>query len=140
MAKGVSIALGTTVWLIAPADLSGLLAQTCATNCVAQQIQFTPGQPIRLEMVNHTSSLVQVEQIVRTNPIPLLPGQALEIDSSFGTAPNTSVVFWDETALSIRAQLVRPNERTLRIEIFPGGQPPGDRSVYIQNDGKVAVF
>jgi hypothetical protein len=115
------------------------LAQTCASNCGDRQIQFTPGLPIRLEMVNRTSSLIQVEQVVRTSPIAILPGQVLEIDSRFGTEPNTSVVFWDETALAVRAVLFRPSPQTLRVEILPDSSL-GDRSIYIQNDGTVAIF
>ena len=116
------------------------MAQTCQANCGSRQIQFTPGQRIRLQMVNQTSSLVQVEQVFTTDPVPLLPGQELEIDPNFGTEPNVSVVFWDETSLPIRAVLFRPAPNTLRIEIRPGGRPPGDRSIYIENDGKVAIF
>lgn len=116
------------------------VAQTCQANCGSRQIQFTPGQRIRLQMVNQTSSLVQVEQVFQTNPVPLVPGQELEIDPNFGTEPNVSVVFWDQTSLPIRAILFRPEPTTLRIEIRPGGRPPGDRSVYIENDGKVAIF
>lgn len=116
------------------------LAQTCASSCGARPIQFTPGQPVQLEMVNRTNSLVQVEQVVNTDPVPLLPGQELQLDSRFGTAPNTSVIFWDATALPVRAVLSQPSSQTLRIEIHPGGRPPGDRSVYIQNDGRVTIY
>jgi len=115
-------------------------AQTCTANCRSRQIQFTPGQRIRLQMVNQTAGLVLVEQVVRTSPVPVLPGQRLELDPTFGTEPNVSVVFWDETSLPVVAILFRPNPNTLRIEIRPGGRPPGDRSVYIENDGKVSIL
>jgi hypothetical protein len=91
-------------------------------------------------MVNQTAGLVLVEQVVRTSPVPVLPGQRLELDPTFGTEPNVSVVFWDETSLPVVAILFRPNPNTLRIEIRPGGRPPGDRSVYIENDGKVSIL
>ncbi len=116
------------------------LAQTCTLNCGSRQIQFTPGERIRVFVVNRTSSLVQVEQIYGTNPIALLPSQEVEVDPNFGTNPNASLVFWDETTLPIRAVLFRPEPNSLRIEILPGGRPPGDRSVYVENDGKVKVF
>lgn len=116
------------------------LAQRCTVNCGSRQIQFTPGERIRIFVVNRTSSLVQVEQIYGTKPIALLPSQAVEVDPNFGTTPNASLVFWDETTLPIRAVLFRPEPNSLRIEILPGGRPPGDRSVYIENDGKVKVF
>jgi hypothetical protein len=116
------------------------LAQNCTVRCGSRQIQFIPGQRVRLQMVNHTSSLVQIEQLSETDPVPLLPSQELEVNSYFGTEPNTSVVFWDETSLPVKAVLFRPETNILRIEIFPGGRPPGDRSVYIENDGHVKLF
>ena len=132
--KVLSVALAAA--LLVPAST---LAQTCASNCGARPIQFVPGQPVQLEMVNRTPRLLQVEQINRTDPIALLPGQALQLDRNFGTEPNTSVAFWDITTLSVRAVVSQPQPQTLRIEIYPG-QSPGDRSVYIQNDGRVTVF
>ncbi|MBD1853559.1 hypothetical protein [Leptolyngbya sp. FACHB-711] len=116
------------------------ISQTCTANCRARQIQFVPGQRIRLQMVNQTASLVLVEQVFRTSPVPILPGQELELDPNFGTEPNISVVFWDETSLPLSAILFRPTPNTLRIEIRPGGRPPGDRSIYIENDGKVSIL
>lgn len=116
------------------------LAQRCITNCSSRQIQFTPGERIRVLVVNRTSSLVQVEQVYGTDPIALLPSQEVEVDPNFGTRPNASLVFWDETSLPIRAVLFRPETNTLRVEILPGGRPPGDRSVYIEDDGKVRIY
>lgn len=116
------------------------IAQHCIANCSSRQIQFTPGEHIRVWVVNRTSSLVQVEQIYGTDPIALLPSQAVEVDPNFGTRPNASLVIWDETSLPIRTILFRPETNTLRIEVLPGGRPPGDRSVYIEDDGKVRVF
>lgn len=134
----ISVALTATV-ILTQTKLP-TLAQTCASNCGDRPIQFTPGQPIQLEMINRTSSLVQVEQIFSTDPVPLLPGQALQLAPSFGTEPNTSIVFWDETSLPLRAVLTQPNAQTLRIELYPNARPPGDRSLYIQNDGRVTLF
>jgi hypothetical protein len=122
--------------ILAPATL----AQRCTINCRSRQIQFTPGERIRVSIVNRTSSLVQVEQVYGTNPIALLPSQEIEVDPNFGTRPNASLVFWDETSLPIRAVLFRPETNTLRVEIVPGGRPPGDRSVYIEDDGKVRIY
>jgi hypothetical protein len=130
----ISVAL-----LLAPATQPAH-AQTCASNCGSRPIQFTPGQPIRLVMVNHTPNRVQVEQVFETDPISLLPGQELEIDPNFGTEPNVSIVFWNEAAAPVQAILTQPDTTTLRIEVRPGARPPGDRSVYIQNDGRVVVF
>ncbi|HEY9641468.1 MAG TPA: hypothetical protein V6C57_13355 [Coleofasciculaceae cyanobacterium] len=115
-------------------------AQPCIAHCGSRQIQFTPGQRIQVQMVNRTRSILQVERILQTDAVPLIPNQTLQLDPSFGTQPNISVVFWDETQLPVRAVLFRPQPNTLRIELFPASQPPGDRSVYIENDGKVAIF
>jgi hypothetical protein len=81
-----------------------------------------------------------VEEVFQTDAVPLLPGQTLQLNSSFGTQPNVSVVFWDENQLSLKAILFRPEPDRLRIELLPGGRPPGDRSIYIENDGRVAIF
>lgn len=115
------------------------IAQTCTENCGSRQIQFTPGEPIRLQMVNRTSSLVQVQHVPLTDTIPLSPGAEVEISSNFGTEPNMSVMFWDETSLAVKAVLSRPAPNVLRIELLPGAAP-GDRSVYVENDGRVRIF
>lgn len=115
-------------------------AQRCTVNCGSRQIQFTPGERIRILVVNRTSSLVQVEHIYGTDPIALLPSQEVEVNPNFGTQPNASLLIWDETRLPLRAVLFRPETNLLRIEVLPGGRPPGDRSVYIENDGKVRIF
>ncbi|GAB4377272.1 MAG: hypothetical protein Kow00121_26230 [Elainellaceae cyanobacterium] len=128
------VVFGGLGWWAAPA-----IAQTCASNCGSRQIQFTPGQPIRLQMVNRTSNLVQVQQVPLTDTIPLAPGAEVEINSQFGTEPNTSVLFWDQTTLAVKAVLFRPEPDMLRIELIPA-VAPGDRSVYVENDGRVRVF
>lgn len=134
----VQLTMQVGLWLGLAASAGS--AQHCTANCGSRQIQFTPGERVRVVVVNRTSSLVQVEQIDGTYPIALLPSQGVEVDPNFGTNPNASLVFWDETELPIRAILFRPETNLLRIEILPGGRPPGDRSVYIENDGKVRVF
>jgi hypothetical protein len=116
------------------------LAKPCTANCSSRQIQFTPGERIQVSVVNRTSSLVQVEQIYGTNPIALLPDQEVAVDPNFGTRPNASVVVWDETDLPLQVRLFRPETNSLRIEVVPGGRPPGDRSIYIEDDGKVKIF
>ncbi|WP_416666590.1 hypothetical protein [Egbenema bharatensis] len=115
------------------------IAQTCTANCGSRQIQFTPGQAVRLQMSNRTSSLVRVQQRPLTDTIALPPGAEVEISSNFGTEPNLSVIFWDETNLGLRAVLFRPEPNLLRIELIPGSGT-GDRSVYIENDGRVRLF
>lgn len=131
----LAFSLGGLLTVAQPAE-----AQSCTINCSSRQIQFTPGQRLRIFVVNRTSSLVQLEQVYGTDPIALLPSQEIEVDPNFGTRPNASLLFWDETSLPLRAILFRPEKNQLRVEILPGGRPPGDRSVYVEDDGKVRIF
>lgn len=134
------LALGTSLALGLSFLISDALAQRCTVNCSSRQIQYIPGEKIRIFVVNQTSSLVQIEQLVGTSPIALLPSQEIEVNPNFGTRPNASLVFWDDTSLPLRVVLSRPETNMLRVQILPGGRPPGDRSVYIENDGKVRIF
>jgi hypothetical protein len=117
-----------------------LQAGTCASKCGAKPLQFTPGQHIRLEIFNATSGLVRLQRPSNSDPIPLSPGKQLTLEDGEGTEPNVSLIFWDETGLPLKAVLSKPNFGTLKVEIRPGGRPPGDRSVYILNDGRVNLF
>ncbi len=117
-----------------------LYAGTCASKCGPHPIQFQPGDRIRLEVVNHTSNLVKLQRIQGIEPVPILPGQELGLDQANGTTPNLSLIFWDTTGLSLRTIVSQPKAKTLRIEIRPGGLPAGDRSIYIQNDGRVNIL
>ena len=56
------------------------------------------------------------------------------------TDPNFSVVFWDAIGLPLKVNILKPDARTLRIEVRPGGSPPGDRSVYLKDDGRVTIL
>ena len=130
----------TTLLFSQTQAVSPALAGTCASRCGLKPLQFTPGQRVSVEVVNQTASLVQFQKVLGTDPVPMRPGQELKFAQGGGTEPNISVYFWDETALPLQARLSQPNPKTLRIEIRPGGRPPGDRSVYLLNDGRVAVF
>jgi hypothetical protein len=90
--------------------------------------------------VNRTSSLVQVEKIFGTDAIPLRPGQEIQFERGGSTDPNVSIVFWDATALPLKAHLSKRGAQTLRIELRLGGRPPGDRSLYIRDNGRVLVY
>jgi hypothetical protein len=136
--SAVLAVVGASV-IIAQSLTSAGFAKPCLANCSSRQIQFTPGQRIQISVINRTSSLLQVEQIYGTPPLPLPPDQEVAVDPNFGTRPNASIVFWGE-ALPLRVELFRPAPNQLRIEILAGSQPPGDRSVYIEDDGKVKIF
>lgn len=117
-------------------------AGTCVarTSCGRQPIQFVAGQRITVEVVNLTESLVQLQQISGTAPLPISPGQVLSFVRGGTTDPNFSVVFWDAIGLPLRVNILKPEARRLRIEVRPGGSPPGDRTIYLRDDGRVAVF
>lgn len=140
MLRLLPVALIATALLLQAKQPDRVLAGTCASNCPPPPIQFVPGQSINVVVVNQTASLVQFQKIFGSDPIPLRPGQEFQFEQVGGTKPNLSVYFWDETALPLRAVITRPQAKILRIELRPGGRPPGDRSVYVQNDGRVATF
>ena len=141
MSKLLPVALlATAVLFSATENSQTAIAGTCASKCGPKPIQFTPGQLINVEVTNLTSSIVLLEKVQGTDAIPLYPGKTLYLERGGGTNPNFSAVFWDQTALPLRAIITQPQSKTLRIELRPGSRPPGDRSVYVRNDGRVAIF
>jgi hypothetical protein len=117
-------------------------ARSCvaATSCGRKPIQFIPGQRITIEVVNLTESIVELQKLYGTDPLPISPGQMLSFVRGGSTESNFSVVFWDATGLPLQVNILQPSTRTLRIEVRPGGRPPGDRSVYLKDDGRVTVL
>lgn len=117
-------------------------AGTCvaATSCGRQPVQFIPGQRITVEVANLTESVIQLQQLYRTDPLPISPGQVLSFVRGGSTEPNFSVVLWDATGLPLKVNILKPEARILRVEVRPGGRPPGDRTIYLKDDGRVAVF
>ncbi|MEW5856061.1 MAG: hypothetical protein AB1861_01545 [Cyanobacteriota bacterium] len=141
MSKFLPVVLVATAFTVgAAARLQPALAGTCAAKCPPAPLQFVPGQRITYEVVNLTSSLVQMQKVVGTDPIPLNPGQVVSFARGGSTDPNLSLLMWDATGLPLGMRLSKPNPRTLRIEVRPGGRPPGDRTIYLRDDGRVAVY
>ncbi|MBW4521339.1 MAG: hypothetical protein KME16_16775 [Scytolyngbya sp. HA4215-MV1] len=142
MSKRWSIACLITVLLTSVTlPLSEATAGTCSgKTCQTTRLEFTPGQRITIQVINQTASLVELQKVYGTDALPLRPGQQVEFDLGGGTEPNVSVLFWDVTALPLRSRLSKLNERTLRIELRPGYTPPGDRAVYIRDDGRVIAY
>lgn len=118
------------------------IARTCvaATSCGRQPVQFIPGQRITVEVANLTQSIVQIQQLYATDPLAVNPGQVRSFVRGGNTDPNFCVVLWDAIGLPVKVNIVKADARTLRIEVRPGGRPPGDRTVYLRDDGRVAVF
>ncbi len=138
--KLVTIAL-TTTFLISSSIALRANARTCQNTCPAPVLQFIPGQRIKVQVLNGTENRVDIEKVAGTKPLSIAPGQQIEFERDSSTTPNLSVVFWDITSLAVKSSLSKPNPNTLRIELkSEHNYPPGDRSVYIHNDGRVEVF
>ncbi len=141
MVKLIAATLIATAFLLTSTNASQVtLAGTCASNCGARPMQFTPGQRIRIQVVNRTPRLLKLQKPATTDTISLQSGEELILEHGHGTTPNISLVFWDDTGLSIKANVSKPNFGTLQVELRPNESFPGDRSVYILNDGRVDVF
>ncbi len=143
MSKLLPAILVTTSLLIGFTERYPLAtAGTCvaATSCGRQPIKFIPGQRITVEVVNLTGRVVQLQKISGTDPVAITPGQILSFSRGGRTEPNFSVVFWDALGQPLKVDILKPGARTLRIEVRLGGRPPGDRSVYLKDDGHVLVL
>ncbi|ODG99358.1 hypothetical protein A4S05_04775 [Nostoc sp. KVJ20] len=140
MFRPLSFALVAATIVVTHNNPSNTLAGTCASKCGSRPIQFTPGQHIRVEVVNSTPNLIKIQKPSGTGAISLSPGQKLNLEQIEGTEPNTSLIFWSETGLSLQAIVSKPNFGTLRLELRPTWRSPGDRSLYIMDDGKINVF
>jgi hypothetical protein len=134
-----AVLVATTLLLSQGKPASVAVAGTCASNCGPAPIRFTPGQPIRIQAVNRTSSVVRFEQVAQMDPFPLLPGQELELALGEGTQPNVSLRFAEPISLPLRVVTSQPSANVLRVELYPGGRPPGDRAIYVLDDGRLLV-
>ena len=143
MSKLLPTILVTTSLLISFTQLCPIAtARTCvaATSCGHQPIKFIPGQRITVEVANLTGRVVKLQKISGAQPVTISPGQVLSFVRGGRTEPNFSLVFWDALGESLKVNILKPEARTLRIEVRLGGRPPGDRSVYLKDDGHVLVF
>ena len=139
MSKLLSAVLVPVLLLMGLDPGAKALAQPCTAYCRSNQIRFTPGQRVGLQLVNLTAGLVQVQQSGRMQPYPLRPGQEIRLFFGEGTQPNLSLLFWDETDLPIRTLLFRPENNVLRVEFLPSGSF-SDRSISIMDDGRVVIY
>lgn len=114
-------------------------AQNCTAYCRSDQIQVVPGSRLTVEVINQAGVVVQVEQVPMVAPIALQPGGTTTLGFGWGTTPNLSMVFWTAADQPIRAYLFRPAQDVLRLEIWEHISEPSDRSLHIQNDGRVLM-
>ncbi|MFE4107768.1 hypothetical protein [Almyronema epifaneia] len=139
MYKVFSAALMTSALLLTAGNHRAI-AQNCTENCRSDQIQFPVGEPIKVQVINRSPALVEIEQVVRISPYRLRPTQSVDFDFRDGTLNNVSLVFWNSVDQPLRTLLSRPDRNTLRIEVFPFPYEPSDRSVYVLNDGRVVIY
>lgn len=141
MSKLLPVALAAvTVLMTATNHPNATLAGTCASKCGPKPIQFTPGQSIRLEVVNRTMGIVKLEELQGTDPIPLRPGQELQFFQGDEIQPKLSLAFWDDMGSPLQATISKPDFATLRVELRPGKRNPGDRALNMLSDGRINVY
>ncbi|MGV0028048.1 hypothetical protein [Phormidesmis priestleyi] len=133
--------VGVTIFSTQVLHSNQVVARSCANNCPPPALQFTPGQKIRVQVINRAENPVQIEKVFRTNPALLNQGQQIEFERGGSTDPNLSIIFWDVTSLALKSRVSKPKPDLLLIELQSEKRyPPGDRSIYIRNDGRVEVF
>ncbi len=129
-----TLILGTTEYH------SPSLAGTCASQCGSRPIQFTPGQRIRIEVVNRTYRDVKLQKPFIIDPVSLKHGEAMLLEHGDGTIDNASLLFWHENGYAIKATVSKPNFATLRVELRPERRSRGDRSIYILDNGRIQIL
>jgi NAD(P)H-flavin reductase len=132
--------LATALTILPVPDNSQIsLAGTCASHCGQRPIQFTPGQYLRVQVINSTAKVVKLERLPEMQRFSLPSGQKFQLDIPGGAESNLSFLFWDETGKSLKAVVSKPNFGTLRVEIRPGGAN-SHRSLELLNDGRIRLF
>lgn len=142
MVKLSFLALSALIGLCSGGSLmSPAWGQTCTEHCRSDQIQFTPGDRLSVQVVNQSRAVVHVQQKPMTPPVTLSPGMTTEMGFGWGTQPNLAIYFWtDSSEQLIRVQLNRPAQTALQIEIYNAPSAPINGTVYIQNDGRVSIY
>jgi hypothetical protein len=128
------VAMGLT---IGGPTLLPATAQTCASQCATPPIQFQPGQRIEVQVHNRTQTPIMMENTQGDREVVLQPGQKLKFYRGGSTDPNLSIAFWEKTETPLNLALSKPKANILQIEVRFARQAPGDRSIYIANDGQI---
>jgi hypothetical protein len=117
---------------------SPISAKTCSSQCaVVKPVAFVPGERIMVVVVNRTKTALELENAGGGRPIQLQPGQRLQFYRGGSTDPNLSVVFWEATETPLKAALSQPKKNVLQVDLTFAATRPGDRSIYIRNDGRI---
>jgi hypothetical protein len=146
----VTLIAATTILAGITAEPHPVVAGTCASSCGPRPIQFTPGQRIRIEVVNRTNKEVKIQKPFITGTVSLKPGGKMLLEHGDGTVDNASLLFWHEKGYAIKATISKPNFATLRVELRPewrergdapaGSHPRGDRAIYILDNGYIQIL
>ena len=129
-----SFLLGCVLALATPT----VQAAECVYRCQSNEIQFAPGQAVKLEVVNRTGGRVNLERVLDFEPRGIRPDQTFIIDAQVGIG-DLSVVFWEAAQRPIEVRLHRPETNVLQVELLPSGAI-NDSAVHIVNDGRVMVY
>ncbi len=113
-------------------------AADCVYRCGSDEIQFAPGQTVKLEVINRTGGRVSLERVLDFEPYGMWPDQVITIDAQVGVG-DLSVVFWEAAQRPIEVRLHRPERSILQIELLPSGAL-NDSAVHIVNDGRVMIY
>ena len=115
------------------------IAAECVYRCGSDEIQYAPGQALKLEIVNNTRMQINLERVLDFDPYAMRPGQTVELSTTVGNGADLSVVFWEDDYRPVDVRLHRPEVGTLQIEFLPSGSF-GDRAVHVVNDGRVLIY
>lgn len=110
---------------------------TCASHCPQKPIQFTPGQRITVQVINRTNRTIAIERVEGGSPMELRGQQQVSFKRWGNTEPNASIIFWETNETPLKTKLSQVDAKTLRIELSFAPVKPGDRAIYIRNDGRV---
>jgi hypothetical protein len=131
------IGLAGLGWLNVAAPV---MAQTCASQCEGKPIQFQPGQRIEVTVYNRTRSVIMMENTQGDRAVALKPGEKIKFYRGGSTDPNLAVAFWEDTATPLKLGLTKPKANQLEINLTFARQAPGDRALYILNDGAIQLL
>jgi len=139
----LAFSLGLLSLLLPPAvtlPVAPAQAGTCASKCGPKPVRFIPGEQVKVELVNRTAGMILLEEVQGSDPIPVSPTRSFRLTRRGGTIDNSSVVFWDSLGNPLEVEVSQPEQDVLRIEVNPGFRAPGDRSIYLQDDGSVQIL
>ncbi|MEM6427481.1 MAG: hypothetical protein AAF728_20325 [Cyanobacteria bacterium P01_D01_bin.128] len=130
------VGLGDQIGFSQPA-----VAHHCRAECGSDQIQFTPGQDITVEILNRSPYSLSFSQMAYMNPQTVAAfGGFVRMAFGAGTVPNVEVYIWGESDEPLTFTLARPTQGILRIDVTAAPYGPGDRTVSVKDDGRVLIY